>query len=112
MAAWNFMQLELTPADLMIRPMVGPGSLDRAGALAEIQSILDRGAAEHGGPFLELAAKWKRGAKDDTLYLGALTWTVYEYTEADLRAGALAWIEDYAATIRKAGVNVQMPKLP
>ncbi len=74
--AWNFMQLELVPDDLHIRPMIGPGALDRPAALAEVQSILDRGANQFGAPFASLAAKWKRGVKDDTLFLGPFTWTV------------------------------------
>lgn len=104
---WNHMQLEISPADLLIRPMYGPGGYTRKEALAEVQSILDR-AAGASPQFRELAAKWKAGAKDDTVFLGLFTWTVYEYQGEDPLPAAMEWIEDYAQTMRGAGVNVQV----
>lgn len=110
---WNRMQLELVPADLTIRPMIGPGGLTRAQALAEVQELLDRAAAT-APAMAQLAETWRRGAKDDTVYAGPLVWTVYEHPDGDdPRVAALAWLEDYASTMRAAGLtNVQVARLP
>jgi hypothetical protein len=106
------MQLEIIPDDLHILPMIGPGGLTREKALAEVQSILDR-AATLAPDLREASALWKRGAKDDTVYSGPFTWTVYEYADGeDPRAGALAWIEGYAQTMRDAGLDISIPRLP
>lgn len=105
--AWNFMQLEMVPEDLLVRPMIGPGGLTREQALAEVQSILDRSPA-----LAQVAGVWRRGAKDDTVYLGPFTWVVYSHPEGeDPRRAAMVWLEDYAQTLRSAGVDAQVPKL-
>jgi len=110
--AWNFMQIELVPADAQMRPLIGPGSLERPAALGEVQSLLDRAGAL-SAEIRQLAEVWRRGAKDDTVIGGMFIWTVYEHPEGeDPRKAALAWMEDFAATMRTAGVTVQVPKLP
>jgi hypothetical protein len=109
---WNFMQLEIVPEDRLIKPMTGPGELTREQARAEVQALLDRSAGELGGQFVQLAARWRAGVKDDTVFLGPFTWTIYEYKGGGWREGAMEWLKDYAATIRAAGINVQTPRLP
>lgn len=110
--AWNFMQIELVPADAQMRPLIGPGSLERPAALAEVQSLLDRAGAL-STEIRQLAEVWRRGAKDDTVFGGMFIWTVYEHPAGeDPRKAALAWMEDFAATMRTAGVPVQVPKMP
>lgn len=109
---WNFMQLEIVPADRLIKPVTGLGGLTREQALAEVQALLDRSARELAGPFVQLAAKWRAGAKDDTIFYGPFTWTIYEHDGGKWREGAMEWLEDYAATIRAAGIDVQTPRLP
>jgi hypothetical protein len=107
--AWNFMQVEIVPADAMARPMIGPGGLTRDEAHAEIQSILDR------APQLAAIAKtWRRGAADDTVYAGPFTWTIYEHPDGeDPRRAALVWLEDFVETMRSASVsNIQIAELP
>jgi hypothetical protein len=102
------MQTELIPDDLLIRPMVGEEiGLDYDQARAKVQDLLDR--APQLAP---VAAAWRKGPKDDTVYAGPFTWTVFAYEGDDPRSAALAWLEDYAATIRAAGVDVQVAGWP
>jgi hypothetical protein len=54
----------------------------------------------------------RRGAKDDTVFAGPFTWALYEYDGPDPRRGAMEWIEDYAETMRAAGLNVSVPRIP
>lgn len=106
---WNFMQVEIIPDDMQMRPMIGPGGLTWDQAHAEIQSILDR-TPELGA----VAATWRRGAADDTLALGLFIWTIYEHPDGeDPRRAALVWLEDMAETMRGAGfTNIGVAKLP
>jgi hypothetical protein len=104
--AWNFMQTELIPDDRIIQPLIGPGGLTRAQARAEILAILERGAV-FNPRLASVASTWRGGAKDDTVYLGPFTWTIYEHS--DPRVGALEWLEDYAAIMRQAGaINIEV----
>ncbi|WP_213451604.1 hypothetical protein, partial [Rhizomonospora bruguierae] len=105
------MQVEVSADDLLIRPMIGPGGLTRDEAHAEIQSLLDRSVA--AGLPGEVARTWRRGAKDDTVYAGLLTWTIYEHPDGeDPRRAALAWLEGYAEAMRGMGLDVQVARLP
>jgi hypothetical protein len=107
---WNFLQIELVPEDRLIRPMYGPGGLDRAGALAEVQSILDREPL-----FVKLAASWRKGAKDDTVFalpIAPFAWAIYEYDGDDPLPGAHEWLADFAATMRRMGFDAQIAQLP
>lgn len=102
------MQAEILPEDMLVRPMIGPGGLTRAQAHAEVQGLLDRLPA-----LADTAAIWRRGAKDDTVYRGVLTWAIYEYPDGeDPRRAAIVWLEDYAQIMRGAGVDVQVAQLP
>lgn len=110
---WNFLQAEIVPDDRMIRPMIGPGSLTRDQAHAEVQALLDRLGAV--SPAMRQAATtWKRGARDDTVYAEVFTWTIYQHPDGqDPRQAAHAWLEDWAQTIRAAGIpDVQVARLP
>ncbi|WP_424936659.1 MULTISPECIES: hypothetical protein [Bacteria] len=106
--SWNFMQVEVIPDDRLIRPMIGPGGLTRDQARAEVRSILAR-FAEIQPAVRSLVTAWEKDA-DDTVYAGPFTWTIYE--AEDPRGGAMEWLEDYADTIRKAGVPVTIAALP
>lgn len=103
--SWAHMQIEVAPDDLLIRPMVGPGGLPRAQALAEVQSILDQ-AAKLRPEIARVAEIWRRGAQDDTVYAGTLTWTIIEHDGVDPMPAARAWLEDYARILRSAGLDV------
>jgi hypothetical protein len=111
--AWNFMQVELVPADMAIKPTIGRGGLTRDQAFTEVQSQLDE-AAIMAPALRSIADTWRRGAADDTVYAGSLIWTIYEHPEdEDPRRAALVWLEDFAAKMRSAGLtNVQVAKLP
>ena len=100
---WNHMQIELSPRDSLILPLIGPGDLTHDQAHAEVQTILDRlpGLAE-------LAAVWRRGARGDAVYAGPFTWCLYEHQAGDPYPGARAWLEEYASTIRATGIDVQV----
>lgn len=111
--AWNFMQVQIVVGDMLIKPMIGPGGLNRDQAHAEIQHLLDQ--ASRLSPALEaIAATWRRGAADDTVYAvnGLITWTIYKHTDGDdPRHAALQWLEDYAQTMRAAGLtNIAIAK--
>lgn len=99
---WNHMQVEVVPDDYLIRPTIGPGHLTRDQAHAEIQSILDRDSQ-----LKALAEMWRAGAKDDTVHGGPFIWTIYEHAD-DPREAARVWLEDFAATMRAAGMDVQV----
>lgn len=101
------MQTELLAADRLVTPMIGEGVFTREQASTEVQALLDR------SPHLaEVAAKWRAGAKDNTVFLGPFAWTIIEYEGDDPRPAARVWLADYAATIRATGVDVQIAKLP
>lgn len=106
---WNHMQIELVPEDMLARPLIGPGGLTREQAHAEVQSLLDRAPA-----LATVAATWRRGAADDTVYAGPFTWTIYPYPAGDdPRRAALEWLEDFVRIMRDAGMpNVSVAKMP
>lgn len=107
-SAWNFMQVELRPADMLLTSMVGPGGLSRVEAHAEIRGLLDRHPA-----LAATAAIWRQGAVDDTVYAGPFTWVIYEHDQGeDPRRAALVWLEDFASTMRAAGLDVTVAALP
>jgi hypothetical protein len=108
---WNSLMLELAPDDLLIHPMLGAGGMTREQALAEVQSLLDRSAPLMPA-FAAAAETWRRGAKDDTVFAELFTWAVYEYDGHDPASAAMEWIEDYAETMRAAGLDVSVPRLP
>jgi hypothetical protein len=104
--AWTWMQVEVIPDDRLIRPVLGPDGLTRDEAFSAVQDLLD------GQPALApIAARWRLGAKDDTVYVGLRCWTIIEY-DSDPRRAALVWLETYAATMRGAGLDVQVAQLP
>lgn len=109
------MQLQIVVDDMLIKPMIGPGGLDRDQAHAEIQHLLDQ-ASRLDPALKEIAATWRRGAADDTIYAmnGLITWTIYEHTDGDdPRRAALQWLEDFAQTMRAAGLtNIAIAKFP
>jgi hypothetical protein len=106
-STWNYMQTELVPQDLLIQSMIGPGHLTRDQAHAEVRSLLQRSAAVHP-PFRQLVAAWQRGAKDDTVFGGPFVWAIYDHAGSDPSAGALEWLEDYATTLRRSGLDVRV----
>lgn len=80
---------------------------------AEVQSILDRSAEANAAVFGGAAATWRRGAKDDAVMAGPFVWTIYAYAAGeDPRRAAIAWLEDFAATMRTTGLDVQVGQLP
>lgn len=105
------MQVEISAPDMLIRPMIGTGGLAREQAHAEIQGLLDRGVA--GGLIPALTARtWRDGAKDDTVSLGPIIWTIYEHPDSeDPRKAAMVWLDDLAQTMRGAGVQVSIARL-
>lgn len=102
---WGYLQLEVVPADLLVRPVVGPGGLTREGALAEVQSILDQ-ASLLNSAMVVTAGLWRRGAKDDTVYFSRFAWAVFEHDGEDPMPAARAWLEDYVEILRSAGLDV------
>lgn len=106
--AWNWMQAKVVADDRTLRPMIGPGGLSREEAHREIQQILDQA----GAPLASIAERWRRGAADDTVFAGLLTWCIYGHPDGeDPRVAALAWLEDYAQTMRSTGLDVQVARL-
>lgn len=105
---WSYLQLEVIPDDRLIQPLVGGGNLTREQARAEVQSILDR-AARLRPDLATIAATWRRGARDDTVYAnsGLLVWAILEH-QGDQMAAVRAWIDDYATPLRRAGLDVQI----
>lgn len=108
------MQCELVSADALLHPLIGHGGLTHEEAHAEIQAILDRVKLP---AVTATAAMWRRGAEDDTVYVGTATgmliWTIYEHPEGeDPRVGALAWLEDFAEIMRGTGMDVLVASLP
>lgn len=109
---WNWMRLEIRVEDNGIFPTIGEGNMTRADAHEYIQHMLNALAAFN--PALrDVASTWKRGARDDTVYAGLNTWTIYEYTDDPVK-GATVWLDDYVQTMHGAGVNIAVhwPKNP
>lgn len=105
---WNYMTIELVEADHLIQPMIGEGGLTREQAHATIQNLLDQ---EPG--LAETAGIWRRGAEDDTVFAYPFVWCIYDYPRAgDPGRAAHAWAEDYAGTMRTAGVEVTVARFP
>lgn len=99
---WGYMQLELHAEDALLIPMIGPDGMTREQAHAEIQSILDRVPR-----LAPIAQRWRAGAPDDTVFAGPFTWAIYEYPDdSDAVGGAAVWLDDYANTMRSAGLDV------
>lgn len=109
---WNHMLVAYNDQDLRYEPQIGTGGMTREQAHAEVQDLLDEG----GAPLRAIAESWRGGAKDDTVYAesGLMIWTIYEHPDGeDPRRAALAWLEDFAATLRSAGVtNIGIARLP
>lgn len=101
--AWTWMQVEVLAAEGLILPLVGPGRLTREEAHAEVQRLL--GSRKYLG---ETAALWERGAKDDTVFSGPFTWTIFKHTGDDPRPAARAWLDGFAETLRAIGIDVQI----
>lgn len=101
------MLLEVHADDSLVSPMIGPGGLTETEARAEVRGLLTR-FAEAYPPAEKVVRMWDTGT--DTVYVGPFTWTVYE--SDDPRAGAMLWLEDFAATIRSTGLDVSIAKLP
>ncbi|MGX1841377.1 hypothetical protein [Streptomyces diastaticus] len=107
---WNWMRVEIRPEDGGIFPTIGEGDFTRDDAHGYVLDMLNAMAAFN--PALgDTAARWKRGAADDTVYAGLYTWTIYSY-EGDPTKGATVWLDDYADIMRSTGmdINVHWPK--
>lgn len=99
------MQIEMSPQDQLIKPTIGEGGYSRDAAHAEIQKAVDRHAPH-------LSGTWRAGAKDDTVFKFPFTWVIYEHEPGQPVEAAHAWCEDYAATMRTTGLDVQVARLP
>lgn len=101
--SWNYLQVEI--AGRTLHPVCGPGALSRDEAHAVVLRLLLRHAETTS--FAEpLVAAWQEGAADDTVYAGSLLWAIYEAD--DPTAGAHAWVEELAATLRRGGSKVRI----
>lgn len=91
---WNFMQLEI--GTVGVEPLIGAGGLTRPEALAEVQSILDRGRQAAPAQFATAAQAWQRGVEGDTVSVGPFVYCAYEYSAAQgPQDAATAWIADF-----------------
>lgn len=98
------MQVEIVAADRLLQPMIGPGDMTREQAHTQVQAMLDQHPA-----LAPISTTWRRGAKGDTVYAGPLIWCIYEHPAGeDPRRAARAWLEDFAATMRTTGADVQV----
>ncbi|MEU6932875.1 hypothetical protein AB0A05_27375 [Streptomyces sp. NPDC046374] len=99
---WNTLVITLSRADGFGSPQYGTGGWTREEALAEQQSLLDRLAAEFPHTYSSVAAKWRIGAKDDTVYArprsdAMSVHAIYEYPEdEDPVHKALEWLDDFS----------------
>jgi hypothetical protein len=109
---WHYAMLELVPEDALVRPMISPESegLTREQAHREIQGLLDRLGSQDPG-FRELAATWRRGAKDDWVYRGPFSFTIFECAGSTCAETFQTFLDDYAATMRQAGVQVAVAQI-
>lgn len=99
--SWNYLQVEVTGRRL--HPVIGPGGLTRKEAHARVRVLLERFVedARYADGIVE---EWEAGARDDTAYAGSLLWAIYESDDAI--AGAHAWVDDLARTLRGSGGRV------
>lgn len=106
MSHWHYAMLELIADDLLIRPTINPDvDLSRADAHSEVGRLLARipGASP-------LVQAWARGAKDDTVFMGPFTFTIFECD--DCSVSVASFLDGHVATLRAAGVQVQIAQPP
>ena len=106
---WNWLMLEIQPADALAQTTIGPGDLGREEAHAIIAQAL-RTVAERIPRARQLVETWSAGAVDDTVYLATSTWAIYPHQPGQAHAAAQAWLEDWARTIRTVGIDVQLAR--
>ncbi len=68
-----------------------------------VRALLERFI--EGAPYADgLVEEWDAGARDDTAYAGQYLWAIYEAD--DIVAGAHAWVDELARTLRSSGAKV------
>ncbi|MGW4521101.1 hypothetical protein [Amycolatopsis sp. NPDC004378] len=112
MPTWNYLQIQILPEDHLLSPMIGPGHLTYDDAHTEITSILNRSAGLKPDLFAPALATWLHGAKDDTVIAGPFVYALYQHDDLNPRKAATVWLEDFAATMRSTGLDVQIAALP
>lgn len=106
------MTLELVPEDRLVRPMIGPETdLSREQAHQHLQDLLDRLGA-HDPQMAQVAAKWRAGAKDDTVFASRFIWSIFECTRATCRATFAAVAEEWAGILSRSGMAVDVARYP
>lgn len=109
---WHYMMLELITDDQLIRPWIGEEhDLTREQAHAQVQWTLDR-LVETDPRAKMIADGWRRGAKDDWVYYGPFSWTIFECTGPTCSHTFQAVAEDWAATLRQQGLDVNVAQIP
>jgi hypothetical protein len=107
---WHYATITLVPEDARAESMMSEETtLDRDQAHAKIQDMLDRLPE-----LAQLADTWRRGAKDDWVtWGGLLNFTIFECSPHGCATATQALLDDYAATLRAAGVpNVNVVRIP
>lgn len=112
---WHHAQFHMNaPNPGMVKPTLSPNLGDHSAAHATVQSILDAQAKKLGdrAPGLrDIAAQWRRGATDDTVFWGEVIWTLFSCA-GDCRASAEALLEEWAVLLGQAGAQIFIPPLP
>jgi len=104
--AWNWLRVEIRPDDGGAFPTYGEGGMSHSDAHAYVQDMLNAAAA-FSPAMGDLAARWRQGAPDDTVYAGLNTWALYEYPDGgDPRRGATDWLDGFVETMRSTGLNI------
>lgn len=101
---WNTVHVDVSLDDLLARPVIGAGGFTQDEARIEVQETLD------ADPMLErAAAQWRMDVQ--RVRAGSRVWTLYEYDD-DVRAAALARVDELLQAFRAAGVRFQVANLP
>lgn len=112
MTHWHYMTLELVPEDQLVRPMIGPETdLSREQAHQHLQGLLDRLGARDP-QIAQLAATWRAGAKDDTVFAARFIWSIFECTRRTCQVTFAAVLEEWAGILSRSGMAVDVARLP
>ena len=93
---WNWMMISFQADTNRGTPQIGPGDLSHGDAREAIQQVL----STSGFPIAEV---WRRGAKDNTVWVGDLVFTIYSHEPGRSFYAACDWLRDFASIAKSAG---------
>lgn len=109
MSTWAWLRARLVGADLLVHSEVGPAT-DHASAHAFVAAEL-----EHTAGAEQLAATWRAGARDDTVFAGTsecmVLWAAISVLDDQTPVeAASSWLADWAVALRAQGIEATIAR--